>query len=78
MDIFAICDSIEKAVGLRLSGVKSVVLTNKVQLLEEINNKIEKNDIGIIAISEALYNMVEEEIKKITTKVNIPLIVKIP
>ena len=78
MKLFCISDSQDIAVGLRLSGIDGVTLNEK----EEIESKIEeicsKKDIGILVITQNVYNIAIEKVKQVQENQNLPLIVKLP
>ena len=75
-----VCISKEQdiAVGLRLAGVQSFFIKEN----EEIKNKIKElakdDDVGIINVTEEVYDIAKEELKKISETQELPLIVKIP
>lgn len=66
------------AVGLRLAGVQSFSIRDN----EEIKNKIielsNDDDVGIINVTEEVYDIARYEIEKVLEEHDLPLIVKIP
>lgn len=78
MKIFCISDDQDISVGLRLSGVDGTTLNDK----NEIENKIEeicnRRDIGILIITQNIYQIAKEKIEDIQENKSLPLIVKIP
>ena len=78
MNLFCISDNKDISVGLRLSGIGGIVLNNKEEIEKEIDKICEKRDIGILVITQNVYNLAEEKIKYIQEHQNLPLIVKIP
>lgn len=78
MKMFCISDCKDAKVGLRLSGVEGVVLNQK----EEIENFLEEitqnKDIAIILVTEKIFSLCEEKINKIKSVKKTPVFVKIP
>lgn len=77
MKMFCISDDIDIATGLKLSGIKSVILESQ----EDINNEIDKilkdSTIGVLIVTEKIYNIAKQEIDYIKNNKKLPLIVKI-
>ena len=63
MKLYCISDDVDTAVGLKLTGIKSVILKNK--------------EIGILIVTEKIYNLANEKLDYIKNNKNLPLIVKI-
>lgn len=77
MKMFCISDSIETALGLKLSGVESSVLTDKDKIDKKIDEILENPDIGILVVTENVYNISQEKLNDIREFKRFPLIVKI-
>jgi V/A-type H+-transporting ATPase subunit F len=78
MKAYLISDNVDTEVGMRLAGVKGVIVHNRDEVLTELNRITQNNEIGIILITEKLASMVREEIIKIKLNEGLPLIVEIP
>lgn len=78
MKAFLISDTVDTQVGMRLAGIKGVVVEDREGVLRELNSVRNNEDYGIILITEKLASLVREEINKLKLKMNIPLIVEIP
>ena len=78
MEIICVSDTIEAAVGLRLSGINTVFVTKKEQALEVIYNSLREKNIGIIILTENIYKQLKNEVDNIRENYNLPLIVTIP
>ena len=74
MEMICISDNIETAIGFRLSGINTFVAKNK----EEINECLKNKNIGIIVVTEKIFEICKEEINKIRNEYNLPLIVNVP
>ena len=76
MKIAAFCDK-DTAVGLRLAGVGEIYVPddNMQNIWHEIS---EKDDIGIIIITEKISELLEKDLREFRLRKNIPIIVEIP
>lgn len=77
MKIFCISDSLETAVGLKLSGVESSILDNKEKIDKKIDEIIQNPEIGILVVTDNVYNISKEKLDEIKEFRRIPLIVRI-
>ena len=77
MKIFCISDSLETAVGLKLSGIEASILENKEKIDKKIDEILENPEIGILIVTDNVYNISEEKLDMIKKTRRIPLIVKI-
>lgn len=77
MKMYCISDDIDKAVGLKLTGVKSVILNNKADIDNKINEIIKDKDIGILIVTENVYEISKEKLEDIKNNKKLPLIVKL-
>ena len=78
MKLFCISDEQDILVGLRLSGIDGIASTDKVEIESKIDEVCNKTDIGILVITNNVYQLVKEKIEDIQENKNLPLIVKIP
>lgn len=66
------------AVGLRLAGIESFFLREE----NDIKNKIEElskdKNVGILGVTEEIFEIGKVQLEKIQEEQNLPLIVKIP
>jgi V/A-type H+-transporting ATPase subunit F len=76
MKLAALCDK-DTAVGFRLSGIKDTFTPdeNTLQLFSEITNR---DDIGILFITEKIVQDLNKHLKDFRVRNNIPIIVEIP
>ena len=76
MKLAAFCDN-DTAVGMRLAGVSELFIPNGKPL--EIWNQItERDDIGILFVTEQIAEDIEKYLKDFRIRNNIPIIVEIP
>ena len=64
--------------GLKLSGINTVVLDKKEDIIAKMKNVISNDNIGILVVTEAVYNLVTKELNDIIENRKLPLVVKIP
>ena len=76
MKIACICDN-DTAMGLRLAGIKDVFVPNNdaVKIWNEISDR---EDIGIVFITEKIVEDIGKYLKDYRIRNNIPIIVEIP
>ena len=66
------------AIGLRLAGVQSFSISKEDEIKNKIKELARDSDVGIINVTEEVYNFAKEEIEFIRENQELPLIVKIP
>ena len=76
MKLAALCDR-DTAVGLQLAGIKETFVpdANAGKLWNEIS---ERDDIGVIFITEKVAEELDRELKDFRLRKNIPIIIEIP
>ena len=77
MKIYCIGDSLETALGLKLSGIQSSVINDKDEVDKKIDDIIKDAEIGILVVTDNIYNQNKEKLDYIKEFKKIPLIVKI-
>ncbi len=76
MKLAGLCDK-DTAAGLRLAGIKELFIPEKNEL--NIWNKIkERDDIGILFITEEIVRTLDKNLKDYRLTYNIPIIIEIP
>ncbi|MDE6697963.1 MAG: V-type ATP synthase subunit F [Lachnospiraceae bacterium] len=78
MKAYLISDNIDTATGMRLSGVESIVVHEKNELEEALDNLLKDKSIGILFITELLSNKYPEVIAGVKLVHKEPLILEIP
>ena len=78
MRFFLISDNIDTLLGLRLAGVKGVVLHDREMVLKKME-EIEKDEtVGIILITQKIEDMIPDKVKEMKLKKGLPLLFVIP
>lgn len=75
---YLIADNTDTLVGMRLAGISGIVLHERDEVLDEFNRCIADNNIGILILTENIFNLINEEVMAIKLKNRFPLIVEIP
>lgn len=78
MKSFLISDNTETKLGLRLAGIDGIVVHEREEVLKELGEAMERNDVGIIILTENIFEKVKEEVLQLRLKNASPLIVLIP
>lgn len=78
MKFFCISDNIDTKVGMRLAGIKTVVVHKKDEIEKALDQILKDKQIAIVLITEKLRVLCEEKVNKIKTNSKSPLIVFIP
>ena len=78
MKYFAISDNIDTITGLRLAGIKGVIVHERTEVIEALDKALEDKNIGIIIMTELLAEMIQEEVKEIWLDDSKPIITVIP
>ncbi|GIM27459.1 V-type ATP synthase subunit F [Clostridium polyendosporum] len=78
MRSFLISDNLDSFIGMRMAGIDGIVLHDKEEILEKLNELTQREDLGIILITEKAASLLPEKIKKMKLKKGTPLIIEIP
>lgn len=78
MKSFLISDNKDTMVAMRLAGISGVILHEKEEIIQAIISVLDDREIGILILTEAIHEIVEEEVTNIKLKKTYPLIVEIP
>lgn len=78
MRILGITHRKELAIGFRLCGIEVIHLEKKEDIMKNIEDIKNRKDVGILVITDTIYDMLKPEIDNIKRNVKLPLIVQIP
>lgn len=78
MQLYLISDNIDTYTGMRLAGVNGVVVHERNELKEALENVIANKEIGILMITEKLSGEFPDIINDIKLGRRLPLVVEVP
>jgi V/A-type H+-transporting ATPase subunit F len=78
MNSYVISDDQDILTGMRLAGIKGVLVASREQALEQLQRTFGNDQVQIVIITESVLKMAEEEIMKFKLERTYPLIVEIP
>lgn len=78
MRMVCISRNIDIAIGLRLAGIQSFMMKDENKIKEKIKELSKDADVGIINVTEDVYEIAKLELEKISSSQKLPLVVKIP
>ena len=78
MKMYLISDSVDTYTGMRLAGVDGVVVHERGELYEALQNVIKDKEVGIVLLTEKFGREFPEIIDDIKLKRKMPLLVEIP
>ncbi|MBP0961311.1 MAG: V-type ATP synthase subunit F [Oscillospiraceae bacterium] len=78
MKFFLISDNIDTLMGMRLSGIEGVVVHEKHEVKEALNNALKDSEIAVILITQKLITESSELVYDLKLNRKYPLIVEIP
>ncbi len=58
MKFYLISDNADTAMGMRLAGIEGVVLSQREEVLEALQNLAANSEIGIILMTEKIFSLV--------------------
>ncbi len=77
MKMYCITDQIDTAVGLKLSGIDTIILQEKAEIESEIDKVLQDKEIGILIVTETIYQIAQPTLNKIRNQRKTPLLVQI-
>ena len=75
---YFISDNTDTLVGMRLAGITGVVLHEKNEVLEEFKKCLSDKNIGILILTEKIFDLIPDDVMQAKLKRKFPLIVEIP
>lgn len=78
MKMYLISDNVDTYTGMRLAGVDAVVVHERGELYEALQNVIKDKEVGIVLLTEKFGREFPEIIDDIKLKRKMPLLVEIP
>lgn len=78
MKSFLISDNKDTLVAMQLGGISGIILHEREEVLSQISECLNDEEIGILVLTEKIFDLVEEEVMELKLKRRTPLIVEIP
>lgn len=78
MKSFLISHNKDTIIGLRLSGIEGVLVKNKEEVEEYFSKAIEDHNIGIVILTEKVFEEIKEKVLEVKKSGDTPLIATIP
>ncbi|WP_456398926.1 V-type ATP synthase subunit F [Mesoaciditoga sp.] len=78
MRFFLISDNIDTQIGLRLVGVKGVVVHEREEILDAVKKAKKMKDVGVILMTEKIADEIPEVVYELRTSKSLPLLTIIP
>lgn len=78
MRMVCISRSNDIAIGLRLAGVQSFFIKDENMIKEKIIELSKDADVGILNVTEDVYEIAKSELQEVSKTQDLPLVVKIP
>lgn len=77
MKMYCITDHIDTAIGLKLTGIEAVVVQEKEEIENQLQKVLENEDIGILIVTEKIYETAKQQLDEMKQKLKTPLLVRI-
>lgn len=74
MKIYCITDNVDTVVGLKLAGCDGISLEKQCEIEEKIDEVLKDQDIGVLVVTESIYEKSKEKIDDIRLNKRFPLI----
>lgn len=78
MKSFLISDNKDTIIGLRLANIDGVLAQTKEEIIKYFDQAVKDKNIGIIIITEKIFDVIKEEVLELKKKGDTQLIVTIP
>ena len=66
--MYCISDNVDTAIGLKLTGIEAIVVEEKDEIEKEIKKILENENIGILIITQKIYETAKERFDEIGEK----------
>ena len=76
MKMYCISQDIDTAVGLRLTGIETTVVSEKEKIDSEIDQVLQDQNVGVLIVTEAIYEMAKTKLEGIRQNTKLPLVVR--
>lgn len=78
MKFFLLSDNVDTLTGMRLAGIKGVLVHEREEIIAALEDACSSSEIGILLVTEVLAEKVSEELKSIRLDASKPIVTIIP
>jgi len=78
MKFFLLSDNVDTLTGMRLAGIKGILVHERKEVLAALEDACSRSDIGILLVTELLAEKVAEELKSVRLDSTKPIVTIIP
>ena len=78
MRFFLISDNIDTQIGLRLAGIKGVVVHERDEVLKALKDAMSDGSIGVILLTQKIAQLIPDELLELKLSPSLPLVFVIP
>ncbi len=78
MKFFLLSDNVDTLTGMRLAGIKGVLVHEREEVLAALEEVCGRKDVGILLVTELLAEKVAEELKSVRLDSTKPIVTIIP
>jgi V/A-type H+-transporting ATPase subunit F len=78
MKFFLLSDNVDTLTGMRLAGIKGMLVHEREEILDALNDACNNDEIGVLLITELLAEKVPEELKTVRLDFTKPVVTIIP
>ena len=78
MKFFLLSDNVDTLTGMRLAGIKGVVVHERNEILATLHEACSNKEIGVLLVTELLAERVPEELKAVRLDMAKPIVTIIP
>ena len=78
MRFFLISDNIDTQIGLRLAGIKGVVVHEREEVLKVLEEVLKDETIGVILMTQKIADLIPQELLELKLSSSLPLVFVIP
>ncbi len=78
MRFFLISDNIDTLIGLRLAGIKGVVVHEREEVEKALDDVLKDESVGVILMTQKIAQIIPERVQELKLSPHLPLIFVIP
>lgn len=78
MKFFLLSDNVDTLTGMRLAGIRGVLVHERDEILSALEDACNRSEVGVLLVTELLSEKVAEELKSIRLDSTKPIVTIIP